>query len=116
MSDEELGAPALGAERTELFRILATLADRIRNLPLARLERPRTGEDISPADHVRAAAQALADLAADAEQVPRRPLPRLAVHGTGDQFAVVCTDLARHANADSFAAARMIATQVRRQL
>ena len=116
MKDEELGAPADQAARAELSRVLGLLADRIRTQPLSRLERTRPGEERSPADHVRAAAQELADLAADAEGEPRRPLPHLALHGIGDQFAVVGADVARHGDAAALATAHEVVRRVRGQL
>ena len=47
------------------------------------------------ADLVRHLAQSLADLAADAEGGPRRPLPRLDDLGVADQLAVTADDLVR---------------------
>ncbi|HSK27649.1 MAG TPA: hypothetical protein VK894_12140 [Jiangellales bacterium] len=71
------------------------VADRLRALGHARLARPidavaGTG---SVADAAHAIAQDLADLAADAEGRPRRPVPRLADHAAGDQVAVTGHDL-----------------------
>jgi hypothetical protein len=103
---DELGAPALRAARAELSRFL----------PLSRLDRVRPGEATSPADAVRSAAQALADLAADAEGEPRRPLPRLATHGLGDQLAVVGHDLIAAGDAAALAVAHEVLTGVRRAL
>ena len=113
---DELGAPALRAARAELSRSLDLQADRVRSLPLTRLERVRPGEDASPADAVRAGAQALADLAADAEGEPRRALPRLATHGLGDQLAVVGHDLAAAGDGAALAAAHEVLARVRRAL
>ncbi|MEZ0164591.1 hypothetical protein AB2L27_07420 [Kineococcus sp. LSe6-4] len=111
---DELGAPE--SRRTELSRVLALQTDRIRGLPLARLDRARPGEELSAADVVRAAAQDLADLAADAEGQPRRPVPRLATHGLGDQLAVLGADVLRHGDAAALAAAHEVLTTVRRAL
>ena len=113
---DELGAPALRAARAELSRFLDLQAERVRSLPLSRLERTRPGEDAPPADAVRAGAQALADLAADAEGEPRRPLPRLATHGLGDQLAVVGHDLVAAGDAAALAAAHEVLVGVRRAL
>ena len=71
----------------ELRRVL----DRCVSLPLARWERP--GPDgRTPVDLVRAVLQTLADLAADGEGRPRRPVPELRAHGLGDQLAVLTRD------------------------
>jgi hypothetical protein len=113
---DELGAPDLRVLRTELSRFLNLQADRIRGLPLARLDRPRSSGEASPADAVRAAAQALADLAADAEGQPRRALPRLATHGLGDQLAVVGNDVVHAGDAVALAAAREVVVTMRRAL
>ena len=113
---DELGAPDLRVRRTELSRFLDLQADRVRGLPLARLDRPKSSGGTSPADAVRAAAQALADLAADAEGEPRRALPRLATHGIGDQLAVVGHDVVRSGDAAALAAAHDVVVAVRRAL
>ncbi|WP_380161314.1 hypothetical protein [Kineococcus sp. R86509] len=113
---DELGARDLRVQRTELSRFLDLQADRVRGLPLARLDRPRTPDGPSPADAVRSAAQALADLAADAEGEPRRPLPRLATHGIGDQLAVVGHDVVHFGDAAALAAAHDVVAAVRRAL
>ncbi|WP_432561097.1 hypothetical protein [Kineococcus sp. SYSU DK003] len=110
----ELGTPEV--RRAELSRFLTLQADRIRGLPLSRLDRPRPGEGTSPADVVRTAAQALADLAADAEGQPRRPLPVLATHGIGDQLAVVGGDVVRFGDDAALAAAQEVLTTLRRAL
>ncbi|MEZ0490956.1 hypothetical protein AB2L28_01735 [Kineococcus sp. TBRC 1896] len=111
---DELGAP--DPRRTEFSRLLALQTDRIRGLPLTRLDRVRPGEESSAADVVRAAAQDLADLAADAEGQPRRTLPVLATHGLGDQLAVLGTDVLRHGDDAALAAAHEVLTRVRRAL
>jgi hypothetical protein len=53
----------------------------------------------SVADAARDLAQQLADLAADAEARPRRPVPRLGDHAVGDQVAVTGNDLVTLARA-----------------
>lgn len=113
VTDPELGA--LEPQRAELRRSLALQADRVRGLPLSRLERS-AGDAPSPAEAVRAAAQALADLAADAEGELRRELPRLGTHGLGDQLAVVGADVARSGDAAALAAAQEVLVAVRRAL
>ena len=110
---DELGAPDLRVQRTELSRFLNLQADRVRGLPLSRLDRPTSPGEGSPADAVRAAAQALADLAADAEGEPRRTLPRLATHGIGDQFSVVGHDVVHFGDAEALAAARDVVVAMR---
>ena len=67
--------------------------DRLRSAPLSRLDRAGEGRQETRADAARRTAQALADLAADAEGLPRRPLPPLGVHGVGDQVAVTGADV-----------------------
>ncbi len=111
---DELGAPE--SRRTELSRLLALQTDRIRGLPLTRLDRARPGEDASAADVVRAAAQELADLAADAEGRPRRTVPRLATHGLGDQLAVLGADVLRCGDTTALDAAHDVLVRVRRAL
>lgn len=112
---DELGP--LDVRRAELSRSLHLQADRVRGLPLSRLDRPgAAGDGSSPADAVRAAAQELADLAADAEGQPRRTLPRLATHGLGDQLAVVGADVVRFGSADGLSAAHDVLARMRRAL
>ncbi|GAA0294277.1 hypothetical protein [Kineococcus aurantiacus] len=107
---DELGA--LERQRAELSRVLGLQADRVRGLPLSRLDRSRDGAP-SAADVVRQAAQELADLAADAEGRERRPLPVLATHGLGDQLAVVGRDVVRSGAATHLAAAHDVLARVR---
>ncbi|WP_432524175.1 hypothetical protein [Kineococcus sp. SYSU DK006] len=113
---DELGAPALAAARAELVRSVDLQAGRVRALPLTRLERAAEGERRTRAEQLHEAAQALADLAADAEGQPRRPLPVLAVHGLGDQLAVVGHDVAAAGDAAALAAAHEQLARVRRAL
>lgn len=111
---DELGTPEV--RRAELSRFLGLQADRIRGLPLARLDRPKHGESTSPGDAVRAAAQALADLAADAEGRSRQPLPRLQTFGIGDQLAVVGADVVRFGDASALERAHEVLVAMRRAL
>ncbi len=75
--------------------------------PLARWERPLTetpalaeilptdataGEVGTPIEAVHAVCQRLADLAAEAEDRPRRQVPRLRPHGLADQLTVLTRD------------------------
>lgn len=114
MTHDELGPPE--PRRAELSRFLGLQTDRIRGLPLARLERARTGEEDSAADRIRAAAQTLADLAADAEGQPRRTVPRLATHGLGDQLAVLGKDVVQHGDAAALERLHEVLVAVRRAL
>ena len=110
--DPQLGrTPAEGA-RAELRRVV----DRLRSMPLSRLDRPAEGAAETRADVAHRTAQALADLAADAEGQPRRPLPRLAVHGTGDQLAVVGADVLAACGPDALRAAEEHLATLRRAL
>jgi len=78
--------------RARLDRELRRVADRLRTLAPARLE--RSGEDGgSPATHAHEAAQALADLAADAQGRGRRAVPVLPAHALADQVTVTGNDL-----------------------
>ncbi|GAB7190212.1 hypothetical protein NUM3379_09180 [Kineococcus sp. NUM-3379] len=90
--------------------------DRLRSASLSRLDRPAEGQERTRADVARAAAQALADLAADAEGRPRRTLPRLAVHGVGDQLAVVGADALAVCGPDALRAAERHLVELRRAL
>ncbi|WP_432484210.1 hypothetical protein [Kineococcus esterisolvens] len=102
--------------RAELSRVLALQADRVRATPLSQLDRAREGAGATRAERVRSAAQALADLAADAEGRPRRPLPHLALHGLGDQLAVTGADVLAHGDAPALAAALEVVLELRRGL
>lgn len=89
--------------REELAREERRVVDRLRGLSLDRLGRaPADGP--APAHAARACAQALADVAADLEAGPRRPVPVLAAHAAADQVAVTAHDVAQaaagHAPAD----------------
>ncbi|PPK97221.1 hypothetical protein CLV92_10436 [Kineococcus xinjiangensis] len=110
--DPQLGRTPAEGVRAELRRVV----DRLRSLPLSRLDRPAEGADVSRADVARRTAQALADLAADAEGAPRRPLPRLAVHGVGDQLAVVGADVLAACGPDALGAAEEQLAALRRAL
>ncbi|WP_337062139.1 hypothetical protein [Kineococcus sp. G2] len=102
--------------RAELSRVLALQADRVRSMPLSQLDRAREGAAGVRAELVRRAAQALADLAADAEGRPRRELPRLALHGVGDQLAVTGADVLAHGDDAALAAALDVVLELRRGL
>ena len=92
------------------------MVDRLRSMPLSRLDRPAEGAAETRADLARRTAQALADLAADAEGRPRRSLPRLAVHGTGDQVAVVGADVLTACGPEGLRAAEEHLAALRRAL
>ncbi|WP_369070374.1 hypothetical protein [Kineococcus terrestris] len=112
----EPGAPADEAARSGLRRVVDAVADRVRALPLSQLDRAPLGGDEVRATAVRRAAQELADLGADAEGRPRLPLPALALHGLGDQLAVVGHDVAEHGDAGSLRAAHDVLVGLRRAL
>jgi len=81
--------------RTPRERLQADLqrtVDRLRTLGLTRLSASFAPEP-TRADAARAVAQRLADVTADLEGRPRRPLPVLGVQATGDQLAVTGHDL-----------------------
>ena len=75
-----------------LARELDRVADRLRVIG-PRYAARDTPEAAAALDGVRAAIQRLADLAADAEGVPRRVVPRLAPHALADQVLVLGHDL-----------------------
>lgn len=72
--------------REAVARELRRVGDRLRSMPLQRLE-----GDLAAA--ARRASQRLADLSADAEGERRRPMPVLAAHALGDQVTVTGNDL-----------------------
>lgn len=67
-------------------------------------------------DQIRGVLQVLADLAADAEGRPRRPVPALAPHGLGDQVLVLGHDLLAVASPDARAAGLSALIELRRAL
>jgi hypothetical protein len=78
----------MSADRDELARELRRVADRLRSMPLARLEQH--------VDDVRAVLGALAVAAADLEGAAgpaRRTVPELPSAALGDQVEVLGTDL-----------------------
>jgi hypothetical protein len=78
--------------RERLDRELRRVTDRLRTLDVGRLERP--GPDgRTPAEQAHDAAQALADLAADAVRRGRRSVPVLPAYAVADQVAVTGHDL-----------------------
>jgi hypothetical protein len=79
--------------RVELEREADRVCDRLRALALDRLQRP-DDDGLALERRAHDAAQALADLAADAAGRDRRPLPVLATHGVADQVAVTAADVA----------------------
>jgi hypothetical protein len=79
----------------EALRRLERVADRLRVVG-PRLA-GREGADAQRVlDEIRAGLQRLADLAADADGEPRRPVPVLAEHALGDQVLVLGHDLLGH--------------------
>ncbi|NHC14454.1 hypothetical protein [Motilibacter deserti] len=81
-----------GTPRDELEREVRRVADRLRTLAVGRLGEPAPPWP-SRAAAARAAAQALADAAAQLEGEPRRELPGLADTASGDLVAVCGSDL-----------------------
>ena len=71
---------------------LDRVADRLRVIG-PRYAARNTPEAAAALDGVRAAIQRLADLAADAEGIAHRPVPRLAPHALADQVLVLGHDL-----------------------
>lgn len=96
----------------DLLREADRVAERLRLLG------PRWGArqhqpDVAAVATVRAALQALADLAADADGVPRRPVPDLALHALADQVLVLAHEAGR---AGAAAAAADVLSGLRRAL
>jgi hypothetical protein len=96
--------------------VLGLLVDRVKGMPLAQLARPAPGSDVPRAALVHGTAQVLADLAADAEGRPHREVPVLAVHGAGDQLAVLGADVLGSADAAGLARAHEAVLALRRAL
>jgi hypothetical protein len=77
----------------------------------------RTGEDAAAVlGAVHAALQRLADLAADAEGRPHRPVPALGAHGLGDQVLVLAHDVSVAGAADAVEAARTVLAELRARI
>ena len=83
--------------REQLEREATRVTDRLRALALDRLQRP-DAEGVALEARAHDAAQALADLAADAAGRDRRPVPVLATHGVADQVAVTASDVLAEAD------------------
>ncbi len=108
-------APTAGDDAREKLRTeLGRVADRLRTLGLARLDRPAAGG--SPADRAHATSQRLADLAAAAAGRPARLVPRLASHAAGDQVTVLAADVLAEGDGPAVAAAADELTALRRGL
>lgn len=65
---------------------------------------------------IRTALQQLADLAADAEQRPRRPVPELGPHALADQLVVLGRDVAVFCDEPALADAQELLVALRRRL
>lgn len=78
-----------GTDGEDLARELDRVSGRLRVLG----PRFAAGQRPEALDLVRDTLQTLADLGADAERRPRRPVPELAPHGLADQFLVLGHDL-----------------------
>lgn len=96
--------------RTEAGRV----ADRLRSLGPARLDRP--GDGGSPADLAHTTSQRLADVAAASAGRRPRPVPRLAAHAAGDQVMVLALDVLAEGDAAAVLAAADELTALRRSL
>lgn len=91
------------------------MADRLRGLGAARLAR-KNDAGRSPSDLAHELSQRLADLAADVAGRERRPVPRLADHGAGDQVDVLTQDLLAEGDDASLATALADLVVLRRAL
>ncbi len=100
-----------GATSQELVAHADRLADRLRVVG-PRLAARDGAQAAAMLDDVRGVLQALADLGADAEGRPRRPVPVLAAPALGDQVLVLAHDVA----AAGDPAARTDAVQLIRDL
>ena len=101
--------------REEVRREGARVADRLRALGPARLARANEAGR-SPSDLAHELSQRLADLAADSVGRDRRPVPRLADHGSGDQVNVLTHDLLSEGDDASLATALADLVGLRRAL
>jgi hypothetical protein len=86
--------------------LAGTLLPRLRRWTADGWQRPATGPARVPRAEVAAATvQRLADLAADTEGRPRRPVPRLADTVLADQLAVLLDDVVRTGDPAAISAA-----------
>ncbi len=106
------GDPAPHPAR-ELERELERVADRLRVVGPRVHARTDRGAALAA---VREVLQALADLAADAESRPRRPVPELAAHALGDQLLVLGHDVLGCADPFALQQARDLVVALRRAL
>lgn len=106
------GAADPPATSAELIREAERVADRLRVLG-PRWAARRHAPDAEAIAAVRAALQQLADLVADADRAPRRPVPALALHALGDQVLVLSHEAGR---AGVGAAAAQVLITLRRRL
>jgi hypothetical protein len=99
----------------ELLRELDRVADRVR--VMAPRLAARTGPEPEQAlAAVRTLLQQLADLAADAEELPRRPVPELGAHALADQLVVLGRDVAGACAEPALADAQELLVALRRAL
>ena len=92
------------------------LLPRLRRWTAASWAAPAVGGAGSRAEVTRAVAQRLADLAAEAEGRPRRPVPRLPDTSLGDQLTVLVDDVLRTADPVALPAAAAELTALRAAL
>jgi len=84
----------------DLEREAVRVADRLRLLG-PRWAARQHAPDAASVDAVRTTLQRLADLAADADAAPRRPVPPLALHALADQVLVLAREAARAGATDA---------------
>lgn len=107
--------PGVDDVRDQLERETARVTDRLRAMALDRLQRP-DAEGLALEQRVHDAAQALADLAAEAAGRHRRPVPVLATHGVADQVAVTAADVLAEGGVQHQGAALDVLVALRRAL
>jgi hypothetical protein len=107
--------PASTGPHESLTRELSRVSDRLRSLSVGRLTRP-DAEGSAPAVRAHRAAQALADLAADATGRAHRPVPVLEPHAAADQVLVTGRDVLAEGDAPAVAAALDVLVGLRRAL
>lgn len=108
------------ADAADLAREIERVADRLRVIGprLAARASAHAGAGVAPDQptlrRIREVVQALADLAADAQGRPHRPVPELAPHGLGDQVLVLGHDLLSMADPGAQASGLAVLVDLRR--
>jgi len=98
-----------------LATVTERVADRLRVVG-PRMAARSSAEAAALLQDVRGVLQQLADLAADAEQRPRRPVPVLAAHALADQVLVLAHDVEVHADPAAVAAATLALQHLARRI